>query len=71
MNRRNNGIRADKDNYLLFIFLCFFIFYAYCYLLIRTKKFDDNQSMIDGLFTVEEYKELSKLLHDMKKNKKA
>lgn len=36
-----------------------------------TKKFDDNQSMIDGLFTVEEYKELSKLLHDMKKNKKA
>ena len=36
-----------------------------------TKKFDDNQNMIDGLFTVEEYKELSKLLHDMKKNKKA
>ena len=36
-----------------------------------TKKFDDNQSMIDGLFTVEEYKELSKLLHDMEKNKKA
>ncbi len=36
-----------------------------------TKEFDDNQSMIDGLFTVEEYKELSKLLHDMKKNKKA
>lgn len=36
-----------------------------------TKKFDDNQSMIDGLFTVEEYKELSKLLYDMKKNKKA
>lgn len=36
-----------------------------------TKKFDDNSSMIDGLFTVEEYKELSKLLHDMKKNKKA
>lgn len=36
-----------------------------------TKKFDDNQSMIDSLFTVEEYKELSKLLHDMKKNKKA
>lgn len=36
-----------------------------------TKKFDDNLSMIDGLFTVEEYKELSKLLHDMQKNKKA
>ncbi len=36
-----------------------------------TKKFDENQSMIDGLFTVEEYKELSKLLHDMQKNKKA
>lgn len=36
-----------------------------------TKKFDDNQSMIDGLFTIEEYKELSKLLHDMQKNKKA
>lgn len=36
-----------------------------------TKKFEDNSSMIDGLFTVEEYKELSKLLHDMKKNKKA
>lgn len=36
-----------------------------------TKKFDDNSSMIDDLFTVEEYKELSKLLHDMQKNKKA
>lgn len=36
-----------------------------------TKKFDEKSSMIDGLFTVEEYKELSKLLHDMQKNKKA
>lgn len=36
-----------------------------------TKKFDEKSNMIDGLFTVEEYKELSKLLHDMQKNKKA
>ena len=35
-----------------------------------TNKFDDNSNMIDDLFTVEEYKELSKLLHDMQKNKK-
>lgn len=36
-----------------------------------TKKFDDNIYLTNGLFTVEECKELSKLLHEMQKNKKA
>ena len=52
-----NKRRLIYDNFIYFIDLI--------------RKFDDNQSIIDGLFTVEEYKELSKLLHDMKKNKKA
>lgn len=36
-----------------------------------TKKFDNNTYITNGLFTAEECKELSKLLHEMQKNKKA